>query len=118
MTDPVTGPGTDTGLEPLLSAAGVTAYLRRIWQEHAVGLVYDGHLHHVRVGTPYGERYGRDEVVADTVTFDLAAVPPGEYRLATGFYRPVEGLPRLEAVAPDGPLPDGRALLPESILVQ
>ena len=81
MTDPVTGPGTDTGLEPLLSAAGVTAYLRRIWQEHAVGLVYDGHMHHVRVATPYGERYGRDAVVADTVQ-ELAAFPNLRFRAA------------------------------------
>ena len=64
---------------PLRSAEDVAAYLRRIWQEHAVGLVYDGHLHHVRVGTPYGERYGRDEVVADTVQ-DLAAFPDLRFR--------------------------------------
>ena len=77
--DPVTDPETDTGLEPLLSAAGVTDYLRRIWQEHAVGLVYDGHMHHVRVGTAYGERYGRDAVVADTVQ-ELAAFPDLRFR--------------------------------------
>ena len=57
------------------------------------------------------------EVVTDSIRLDLSAVPPGEYRLATGFYRPVEGLPRLEAVGPDGPLPDGRALLSETITI-
>ena len=57
------------------------------------------------------------EVVADTVTFDLADLPEGEYRLATGFYRPGEGGLQLEAVAPEGSLPDGRALLPEVIVI-
>ena len=57
------------------------------------------------------------EVVADTVTFALADLPEGEYRLATGFYRPGEGGLRLEAVAPEGSLPDGRALLPEVIVI-
>ena len=54
-------------LEPLTDAENVTSYLRRVWLEKAVGLLYDGHLHSVRVHTSFGERYGRDEVVADTV---------------------------------------------------
>lgn len=64
---------------PLRSAADVAAYLRRIGPGHAVGLVYDGCLHHVRVHTPYGERYGRDGVVADTVQ-ELAAFPDLRFR--------------------------------------
>ena len=55
------------------------------------------------------------EFVADTARLDVSALPEGEYRLAVGFYRPVEGLPRLDAAAPGGPLADGRALLPEII---
>ena len=77
VADPIAGPVS--GLVPLRSAEDVAAYLRRIWQEHAVGLVYDGYLHHVRVGTPYGERYGRDEVVVDTVQ-ELAAFPDLRFR--------------------------------------
>ena len=57
------------------------------------------------------------EVVVDTVRLDLSALPPGEYRLATGYYRPTEGLPRLDAAVPDGSLPDGRAILPEAIIL-
>jgi hypothetical protein len=57
------------------------------------------------------------EVVADAVTFDLANLPPDEYQLATGFYQPNEGLPRVSAFGPDGPLPDGRVFLPESIII-
>lgn len=69
-------------------------------------------------GAPAGDSYPTGqwqsgEIVADTVTFDLSALPPGEYRLATGFYRPTGDMPRLAATGPDGPLPDGRALLPE-----
>ena len=68
-------------------------------------------------GRPVANSYPTDqwadgEVVADTVRIDLSVLPLGEYRLATGFYRPADGLPRLDAVTPDGPLPDGRALLP------
>lgn len=67
------------GPMPLTDARSVTAYLRRIWLEQAVGLIYDGHLHHVRVQTSFGERYGRDEVVADTVQH-LAAFPDLRFR--------------------------------------
>lgn len=73
-------------------------------------------------GAPAGDSYPTGqwvagEIVADTVVFDLSGLPPGEYRPAMGFYRPDEGLPRLEANGPDGPLPDGRAILPEGVLV-
>ena len=47
------------------------------------------------------------------MALDLSALPPGTYQLATGFYRPVEGLPRLNAAGPDGPFTDGRALCPQ-----
>ncbi len=68
-------------------------------------------------GRPVANSYPTDqwtdgEVVADTVRIDLSALPLGEYRLATGFYRPTGDLPRLDAATPDGPLPDGRAVLP------
>ena len=58
------------------------------------------------------------EVVADALTFDLSALPPGDYRVALGFYAPTEGLPRLNAADADGPLPDGRFLLPASIVIE
>ena len=56
--------------------------------------------------------------MADGLTFDLLALPPGDYRLAVGFYAPTEGLPRLIAADADGPLPDGRFLLPASIVIE
>lgn len=58
----------------LNDAESVSGYLRRIWLDKAVGLIYDGYVHNVRVHTAFGERYGRDEVVADTVQ-QLAAFP-------------------------------------------
>jgi len=63
----------------LNDAESVSGYLRRIWLEKAVGLIYDGYLHNVRVQTAFGERYGRDEVVADTVQ-QLAAFPDLRFR--------------------------------------
>lgn len=73
-------------------------------------------------GHPAGNSYPtgqwvEGEVVADTVWLDISAVPPGTYRLATGFYGIAEGLPRLDVVAADGPLPDGRAILPDPIVI-
>jgi hypothetical protein len=73
-------------------------------------------------GAPGGNSYPTSqwlagEVVADGVSFDLSGLPPGDYTLATGFYRPDQGGARLEAVAPSGLLPDGRALLPETITI-
>jgi hypothetical protein len=53
------------------------------------------------------------EVVTDAITLDLSAVPPGAYRLATGFYRPGEGYPRLATETPDG-----RVTLPDPIAVE
>ncbi|MBP6787194.1 MAG: hypothetical protein KA170_06370, partial [Candidatus Promineofilum sp.] len=74
-------------------------------------------------GAPAGDSYPSGqwqpgEVVADGLTFDLSTLPPGDYRLATGFYAPTEGLPRLPAADAGGPLPDGRFLLPESVVVE
>lgn len=73
-------------------------------------------------GHPAGNSYPtgqwvEGEVVTDSLRLDLPAVPPGAYQLATGFYRNVEGLPRLDAATPAGPLPDGRAILPETVTV-
>jgi hypothetical protein len=73
-------------------------------------------------GAPAGDSYStgqwvEGEIVADTVTFDLANLPPGEYRLATGFYQSARDLPPVTALGPDGALPDGRAILTESILI-
>lgn len=65
--------------KPLADAEAVTAHLRRVWLGRAVGLVYDGWTHHVRVHTSLGERNGRDEVVADTVQ-NLAAFPDLRFR--------------------------------------
>lgn len=57
------------------------------------------------------------EVVDETVTLSLQDVPPGEYRLAVGLYRPGTG-ERLPAFAADGtPIPDNRPVLPEVVHV-
>jgi len=58
------------------------------------------------------------EVVADTVTFDLSALPAGDYQLGVGFYRPGEGLEAVSALGPEGPLPDGRLALPDVVTVE
>jgi hypothetical protein len=73
-------------------------------------------------GQPAGNSYPtgqwlEGEIVADTVRLDLSGLPVGEYRLAAGFYRPLESLPRLDAADAGGPLADGRTLLPEMITV-
>ena len=46
----------------------------RIWEQKAVGLIYDAYLHNVVTHTSLGEQYGRDEVVTSTVQ-QLAALP-------------------------------------------
>jgi hypothetical protein len=74
-------------------------------------------------GAPAGDslatgQWQEGEVIADTVTFDLPALPAGEYRAAVGFYAPTEGLPRLDAADATGPLPDGRAILPTTIILE
>jgi hypothetical protein len=82
----------------------------------------DGNITAQFDGAPAGGSYPtgqwiQGEIVADTVSFDLANLPPGEYRLAAGFYQPDDELPRVSALGPDGPLPDGRAFLPETVTV-
>ncbi len=52
------------------------------------------------------------EVVVDQVKLDVGGLEPGAYRVATGFYLPVEPFPLLEAADEDGALPDGRVVLP------
>ena len=74
-------------------------------------------------GAPAGDslptgQWVAGEVVADAVTFDLSGRPPGNYRLAVGFYAPTAGLPRLNAADDSGPLPDGRVLLPETVVIE
>jgi hypothetical protein len=74
-------------------------------------------------GAPAGDSYPTGqwqpgEVVADALTFDLSALPPGEYRVAVGFYAPTEELPRLPAADATGPLPDGRFLLPDKLQIE
>lgn len=55
------------------------------------------------------------EVVSETVTFDLADVKPGSYRLAVGLYD-ASTVTRLAAYGPGGVrLGADRAVLPESI---
>jgi hypothetical protein len=73
-------------------------------------------------GAPAGNSYPTGqwitgEIVADIVSFDLTNLPPGEYRLATGFYLPGSDAPRVSALGPEGPLSDGRAFLPESVVI-
>ena len=90
-----------------------TRFVHLIDATGAVVAQIDGHA----AGNSYPTgQWTAGEVVADAVTFDLVGLPPGEYRLATGFYRPDDGA-RLEAIAPDGLLPDGRALLPDSVTI-
>ncbi|MCL4264199.1 MAG: hypothetical protein KJ069_13330 [Anaerolineae bacterium] len=72
-------------------------------------------------GTYPTSQWAQDEVVADTVSLDLTAVPPGEYQLAVGFYeRLADGtIVRATAVDENGaPLADDRFILPELITVR
>jgi hypothetical protein len=72
--------------------------------------------------TPREGRYptshwAEGEVVSDSITLDLAEVPPGRYRLAVGVYGP-ETMDRLPAVDAAGrPVPDNRVVLVEEISV-
>jgi hypothetical protein len=68
----------------------------------------DGHV----AGNSYPTSQWVDgEVISDVVKFELPAVPDGQYRLATGFYRPVEGLPRLTVRDENGDLPDAQVII-------
>lgn len=46
----------------------------RIWEEKAIGLIYDTYIHNISIWTTEGRSYGRDEVVAGTIR-TLAAYP-------------------------------------------
>jgi predicted ester cyclase len=46
----------------------------RIWEEKAIGLIYDTYIHNVSIWTTEGHSYGRDEVLAGTIR-TLAAYP-------------------------------------------
>ena len=60
-------------------------------------------------------RWVEGEVVSDSITLDLAEVPPGRYRLAVGLYDP-QTLDRLPAVDATGnPVRDNRVVLVEEI---
>ena len=65
---------------------------------------------------PTGQWAG-GEIITDTVRFDPATLPAGDYRVATGFYRPVEGLPRLAAASDGEALAGSQLILSETIVV-
>ncbi len=46
----------------------------RIWEEKAIGLIYDTYIHNISIWTTEGRSYGRDEVLAGTIR-TLAAYP-------------------------------------------
>lgn len=52
----------------------VVQYTHRIWEDKAIGLIYNRYQHNVNVHTSFGDRYGRDEMVAAAVQ-ELAALP-------------------------------------------
>ena len=56
------------------AAERVVQGVRRVWEEKAVGLIYDHYQHNVRIHTAFGDRYGRDDLVTDAVE-QLAAFP-------------------------------------------
>ncbi len=63
-------------------------------------------------------RWVEGEVVSDSITLDLAEVPPGRYRLAVGLYDP-ETLDRLPAVdAAGNPVRDNRVVLVEEMEIR
>jgi len=45
-----------------------------IWEEKAVGLIYDYYAHNVLIHTADGQTYGRDKVIADSIK-TMAAFP-------------------------------------------
>jgi hypothetical protein len=56
------------------------------------------------------------EIVVDTVLLDLAAVPPGTYQVAVGFYPEADPSARVPAYAAGGqPLADNRLLLSPTV---
>ncbi len=66
-------------------------------------------------GHPAGNSYptgqwAKGEIVTDTLRLNLSDLPPGAYRLATGFYRPSGDMPRLPAFGAEGRLADDRVV--------
>jgi hypothetical protein len=74
-------------------------------------------------GFPRGGAYSTaqwaaGEVVSDTIRISLAAVPPGTYQIALGWYDPQNPAARLAASdANGGRLDQDRVVLPEEIAV-
>ncbi|MEP7357981.1 MAG: hypothetical protein ABI847_12115, partial [Anaerolineales bacterium] len=61
----------------------------------------------------------QDEVVSDTIHLPLAGAAPGDYRLALGWYDPLQPEQRLAVHERGGqPLPDGQWVLPEPVQVK
>jgi hypothetical protein len=55
--------------------------------------------------------------LSESLPLDVSGVPPGSYRLALGRYDPL-GAERLVAVGADGrPLPGGRVILDEGVVL-
>jgi hypothetical protein len=59
----------------------------------------------------------KGEVVSDTLALDLTAVPPGEYRVALGWYDPATGVRLIPVTASGETLSDGRLILPATIRI-
>jgi len=58
------------------------------------------------------------EVISDEVVLSLEGVPAGQYDLAVGWYEPNETSQRLQATdRTDNPLPDGRLVLSDSVML-
>jgi hypothetical protein len=61
----------------------------------------------------------KGEVVTDTVTLTLADVPPGDYRVAVGWYDPNTPADRLPAFDANGkPLEVNRVVMAEAVRVR
>ncbi len=62
-------------------------------------------------------RWMDSEVIEETISLDLQGVPPGDYRLAVGWYDPATAA-RLPAAGADGSTyPDGRVVLPGQVSI-
>lgn len=115
-----------------LAQAGETLRLSLAWQAMTGGMAadYTRFIHLIDVATGEivaqvdghvaGNSYPTSqwvdgEVIREVVAFQLPAGQPGQYRLATGFYEPAEGLPRLKVSGPDGSLPDNQVIIPVNV---
>ncbi|MFO7663632.1 MAG: hypothetical protein R6X18_13715 [Chloroflexota bacterium] len=85
-----------------------TRFVHLIDATGAIVAQVDGHV----TGNSYPtSQWVNGEVISDVVEFELPADPGEQYQLATGFYRPVEGLPRLVARDEQGDLPDAQVII-------